>query len=112
MSGKTKTLEASNLLRAADHLGVRPIWLAEGLGPMRPEGYITNPLVTVDTAAEPPATLSVTPTTRGQARLLLDQVPDHLLGDAIDYMQWLIDRHKKTTDAARGGRTLPRRAQG
>lgn len=33
-SGETKTLEASNLLKAARHLGVSPDWLATGIGPM------------------------------------------------------------------------------
>lgn len=37
-SGKTKTLEGSNLLRAAAYLDVPPLWLAEGKGPMRPRG--------------------------------------------------------------------------
>ena len=34
-SGKTQTIEGSNLLKAAEFLGVRAKWLAEGLGPMR-----------------------------------------------------------------------------
>lgn len=33
-SGKTKTLEASNLLAAANFLKVNPRWLADGIGPM------------------------------------------------------------------------------
>ena len=32
LSGKSKTMEASNLLAAADHLNVRPKWLADGTG--------------------------------------------------------------------------------
>lgn len=35
LSGKTKTLEGSNLLSAARHLRVNPEWLASGRGPMR-----------------------------------------------------------------------------
>ena len=34
-SGKTQTIEASNLLKAAECLKVRAKWLAEGVGPMR-----------------------------------------------------------------------------
>ncbi len=32
LSGKSKTMEGENLLRAAKHLGVSPIWLATGKG--------------------------------------------------------------------------------
>lgn len=32
LSGKSKTMEGSNLLAAADYLGVSPRWLADGLG--------------------------------------------------------------------------------
>lgn len=35
LSGKTKSIEGANLLRAAKFLGVRPDWLATGKGPMR-----------------------------------------------------------------------------
>jgi len=34
-SGKTKSIEGQNLVRAADFLRVRTKWLAEGIGPMR-----------------------------------------------------------------------------
>ncbi|WP_151721033.1 S24 family peptidase [Acinetobacter ursingii] len=32
LSGKSKTMEGENLLRAANHLGVNPVWLATGSG--------------------------------------------------------------------------------
>lgn len=35
LSGKTKTLRAEPLVRAALYLGVNPLWLACGSGPMR-----------------------------------------------------------------------------
>lgn len=35
VSGKTKTIEGQNLLRAAEFLGVTPKWLATGRGPVR-----------------------------------------------------------------------------
>lgn len=35
LSGDTKTIEGSNLLKAAEFLGVRPKWLSDGVGPMR-----------------------------------------------------------------------------
>lgn len=34
-AGETKSIKGSNLLLAAEYLGVRPKWLAEGIGPMR-----------------------------------------------------------------------------
>lgn len=36
VSGKTKSIEGENLLRAAAFLKVSPLWLATGKGPMRP----------------------------------------------------------------------------
>lgn len=35
LSGDTKTIEGSNLLKAAEFLGVRAKWLSDGVGPMR-----------------------------------------------------------------------------
>jgi phage repressor protein C with HTH and peptisase S24 domain len=37
LSGRTKKLEGSNLLKAAKLLSVNPTWLSEGIGPMRTE---------------------------------------------------------------------------
>jgi transcriptional regulator with XRE-family HTH domain len=36
LSGKSKTMEGENLLRAAKFLGVNPMWLANGSGEVRP----------------------------------------------------------------------------
>lgn len=36
ITGKSKTIEGANLLNAAAFLNVNPRWLAEGVGPMRP----------------------------------------------------------------------------
>ena len=38
-TGDSKTLEGKNLLAAADKLGVRAKWLADGTGPMRPDKH-------------------------------------------------------------------------
>lgn len=35
VTGKTKTIEGANLLKAAAFLGVSPKWLADGVGPMK-----------------------------------------------------------------------------
>ncbi|PZU20085.1 MAG: peptidase S24 [Shinella sp.] len=45
LSGKSKTMEGENLLRAAHHLNVNPIWLATGKGSPKPDGEI-NPQFT------------------------------------------------------------------
>ena len=37
-NGETQTIEGQNLIRAAEFLGVRAKWLAEGTGPMREDG--------------------------------------------------------------------------
>lgn len=36
-TGETKSIEGRNLLAAAEFLGVRPKWLAEGVGPKYPD---------------------------------------------------------------------------
>jgi transcriptional regulator with XRE-family HTH domain len=51
VTGKTKTIEGSNLLNAAAFLQVNPKWLAEGIGPMRPSQITELPPAT--TAADP-----------------------------------------------------------
>jgi len=43
LSGKSKTMEGENLLRAAKHLNVNPLWLASGTGsPVIQENISTN----------------------------------------------------------------------
>jgi transcriptional regulator with XRE-family HTH domain len=44
-SGKTKTIEGSNLLAAAKCLGIRSDWLADGKGPMRETAELSQPKV-------------------------------------------------------------------
>jgi len=46
VSGKTREIEAGNLLRAAAFLKVRPEWLAMGKGPMRRDGSDPEPVLT------------------------------------------------------------------
>ena len=41
-SGATKTLDGTNLVKAATKLGVRSLWLGEGKGPMRHEASEAN----------------------------------------------------------------------
>lgn len=44
LSGKTKTIEGQNLLRAAEFLKVTPMWLATGKGAMRKAGPAVAPV--------------------------------------------------------------------
>ena len=44
-SGKSKSIEGQNLVRAADYLKVRAKWLAEGIGPMRDGQAVDKPQV-------------------------------------------------------------------
>lgn len=43
-SGKSKTIEGSNLVAAAEKLNVRVKWLADGVGPMRPDNHMSPEL--------------------------------------------------------------------
>lgn len=45
LSGKSKTMEGENLLRAATHLNVNPIWLATGKGEVNPESLTSQELI-------------------------------------------------------------------
>ncbi len=49
-TGKSKTMKASYLVAAAKLLGVRPEWLADGVGPMTDDQSVTTRTV----AIEPP----------------------------------------------------------
>lgn len=105
-SGKTKALTAGNLLKAAAKLGVRPRWLAEGIGPKNLDDEYVLPRIGAEPAAPPFADSIVTTTVRGRARSTLESVPEHLLNEAVAHMEWLIEREKKI-DSLRGeGRAI------
>ena len=53
--GKSKTIEGSNLLAAATRLGVRPGWLANGVGPKHPDRNTQSALIATDTVIPYPA---------------------------------------------------------
>lgn len=102
--GVTKSLDGVNLVRAAAFLKVRPRWLSEGLGPRELE----NPYRRAELAAQEPGA-SVITTLRGQARRMLELLPDHLLEEAMNHMEWLIERDKKTSLDVGNGRSIPGR---
>lgn len=54
-SGKSKSIEGQNLVRAADFLKVRVKWLAEGVGPMRDGASPDTPQVNEATVRYMPA---------------------------------------------------------
>lgn len=102
--GITKSIEGVNLVRAAAFLRVRPRWLSEGIGPREAE----NPYRPSVLAAEPEA--NVISANRAKARMLLEGLPDHLVDEAINHMEWLVERDKKTSAYDSGGRRLSGRA--
>lgn len=65
-SGKTQTIEGANLIRAAEFLGVRAKWLAEGVGPMKDDADQINKVMT------PAATYRIQPKNDPMAVELLD----------------------------------------
>lgn len=81
LNGRTKTMEASNLLAASRLLNVDPDWLAKGLGPMRPAGpAVAAQEQRPDYAALPPG--------KAEAIDLLYQLSEEQLTAAISFMKW------------------------
>lgn len=95
ISGKTKSLDGVNLLRAASFLNVRPRWLAEGRGPMKPD----NPYRSAEVlrVAEPAAASSQE---RQRALALLNAVPDMALEEVVLFLEWIQTRYQGNTSRA------------
>ena len=96
-SGKTKNIKGEPLLSAARALGVTPEWLSTGKGPMLREAtYEPSFQAIAHVASEPVRHLNV-----GIARAtsLLEQLPEAALPEAILQLEWLLERHKKTSGA-------------
>jgi len=90
-SGKTASIKAEPLLKAAKALGVTPEWLATGKGPMlegqsQPE---KRPIL-----EEKKTAYYINPR-RAWAVSLVDQLSDESLEDAISQMEWLVEKQKK-----------------
>jgi len=88
LTGKTKTIEGSNLLATARLLNVRPEWLATGLGPKRP-GHVF--------AEEPMAAYGVTDAQK-QAMALIPQLSPQQLQEAVTFMKWQLANKAPPTD--------------
>lgn len=73
-TGKSKTMKASYLVAAAKLLGVRPEWLADGVGPMTDDQSVT----TRATAFEPPDPVRNIPAKHSDMALVLADVFDAL----------------------------------
>jgi transcriptional regulator with XRE-family HTH domain len=88
--GETRSLKAEPLVRAAQYLGVAPLWLATGEGPMRVgSGHILAPAHTPPTLAE----------ALEQLGIAIAAVPESLRAElADDLRQWAIyggrDKHR------------------
>ena len=104
-TGETKTLKARSLVLAAEYLGVRPRWLLDGQGPMKPDergavvraaepatGYSSRPdlraALTAVAAAIVAAPAGRLPSVRGQLMELLDH-PEHS-GRVVDELLLLL----------------------
>jgi transcriptional regulator with XRE-family HTH domain len=98
--GVTKSIEGVYLVRAASFLKVRPRWLSEGVGPRE----IETPYQSMHMAAE--EVNNTVYARRAKARLLLEGLPEHLIDEAINHMEWLVERDKKTTDYNSGSRQI------
>lgn len=48
ISGKSKTMEGENLLKAANFLGVNPIWLASGIGQPQKKSSTDNEISNIE----------------------------------------------------------------
>lgn len=98
--GVTKSIEGVYLVRAAAFLKVRARWLSEGIGPRD----IENPYQAQHTAMEPGG--NVINAQRARAHRALDELPDHLLEDALGHMEWLIERDKKNRPSNGNGHSV------
>ena len=83
LSGKTKSMEGSNLLAASKRLNVNPDWLADNRGPMRPA---------TDTAEESIAPYHQDQPLHVRAAKLLKQLDAKETAEAITFMEWQISK--------------------
>lgn len=104
-SGRTKTIEAAHLLKAAELLGVRAKWLVHGVGPMR-ETWPTEPGST-PIAGEPGGDRN---TMRAEIQSLLNYLSEDQTEETLKFLHWIIERDKKTGQSNGDSDPLPQRA--
>lgn len=79
LSGRTKTMEAGNLLAAAKLLRVDPDWLATGKGHMRPGFEVREPAV---------GYLSASAAEHAELQRLIRQLDHDQLRETISFVKW------------------------
>jgi transcriptional regulator with XRE-family HTH domain len=102
-NGRTKTIEGAHLLKAADCLGVRAKWLAEGVGLMR-DTWSPAPapgLLAGEQAASKAGA-------QHQIIALLGYLTEDQTDEALRFLQWIIERDKKTGLSNGDSDPLPR----
>lgn len=105
-SGRTKTIEAAHLLKAAEFLGVRAKWLVEGIGPMRETWTIEQPhggQIAGEVGSDRNAM-------RAEIQNLLNYLSEDQTEEALKFLHWIIERDKKTGQSNGDGDPLPQRA--
>lgn len=105
-SGRTKTIEAAHLLKAAEFLGVRAKWLVEGMGPMRDTWPIEQPggrLI----AGEPGGDRNAM---RAEIQNMLNYLSEGQTEETLKFLHWIIERDKKTGQSNGDSDPLPKRA--
>lgn len=94
-SGKTKNIKGEPLLLAARALGVTPEWLSTGKGqklrdtsfdPKEVTPQLVSEATQQDRANEEQKNL--------RARELIGKLPKAALDEAIQHMEWLLEKHK------------------
>lgn len=89
LTGESKGMSGENLLATARRLGVRPEWLANGVGPMRDEN-------TLAALAEPaPPQYKVLSVNRAKAQSLVLALPESELPEALFALEYIAARAKK-----------------
>lgn len=83
LSGKSKSMEGSNLLAASRKLNVNPDWLADNRGPMRTAAH---------TVEEPIAPYHDDQSPHVRAAMLLRQLDPKETAEAISFMEWQISK--------------------
>ena len=93
LSGKSKTMEANNLLAAARLLNVDPEWLANGVGV---KGHFWKRV------EQQPAEYTITDPTMTEAIQLLRQLNPDQLQEAVSFLKWKLSN----TAPPRDGQTV------
>ena len=96
-TGASKSPEGSHLLAAAKKLGVRPEWLADGVGPKHPDAVPTGAIVARETGPDTPWGWPFK-TVKPKQYSLLD---DDQRADVEKYIRLQLKTHSKSKPVAK-----------